>query len=186
MTCTPCSRTTSDDTEARTGGGATPFCAPKENDTVKTTMTNSLRKIALLGGAGAVAAVGFVGAASPAQADSGSVWDRVAECESGGDWDINTGNGYYGGLQFSQQTWEAFGGEGMPHEASKSEQIDVAQETLKEQGPGAWPVCSEEAGLTEENGLADDGSGSDDSDEGRSDDSGDSDGGSDKPQLGGA
>ena len=115
---------------------------------MKTTMTNSLRRIALLGGAGAVAAVGFVGAASPAQADSGSVWDRVAECESGGDWDINTGNGYYGGLQFSQQTWEAFGGEGMPHEASKAEQIDVAQETLKVQGPGAWPTCSVEAGLT--------------------------------------
>ena len=100
--------------------------------------STSLRKVALLVGAGAVAAAGMTGisAAAPAQAASGGVWDKVAECESGGDWHINTGNGYYGGLQFSQQTWKAFGGEGMPHKASKAEQIRIAQKTLKEQGPG--------------------------------------------------
>lgn len=70
-------------------------------------------------------------------------WDAVAQCESGGDWHINTGNGYYGGLQFSQSTWEANGGTGMPHQASKEEQIRVAENTLQTQGPGAWPVCGQ-------------------------------------------
>ncbi len=70
-------------------------------------------------------------------------WDAVAQCESGGDWHINTGNGYYGGLQFSQSTWEANGGTGMPHQASKAEQIRVAENTLQTQGPGAWPVCGQ-------------------------------------------
>ncbi len=128
----------------------------------------TLRRTALLTGVGAIAAAGLVGFGAPAQAaESDGVWDRVAECESGGDWSINTGNGYYGGLQFSEQTWKAFGGEGMPHEASKQEQIRIAQKTLAEQGPGAWPTCGEKAGLTKENGAADDGGGS-----GGSDDSG--------------
>ena len=70
-------------------------------------------------------------------------WDAVAQCESGGNWSINTGNGYYGGLQFSQSTWEANGGTGMPHQASKEEQIRVAENTLQTQGPGAWPVCGQ-------------------------------------------
>ena len=134
-------------------------------DTVNLYST-SLRKVALLAGAGAVAAAGLTGmsAAQPAQASEQGVWDKVAECESGGDWHINTGNGYYGGLQFSEQTWKAFGGEGMPHEASKAEQIDIAQKTLEDPGPGAWPVCGEKAGLTKENGAADDGGGSGDDD----------------------
>ncbi|MFC9442391.1 MULTISPECIES: transglycosylase family protein [Brevibacterium] len=128
----------------------------------------TLRRTALLTGVGAIAAAGLVGLSPPAQAaESESVWDRVADCESGGDWSINTGNGYYGGLQFSEQTWKAFGGEGMPHEASKQEQIRIAQKTLAEQGPGAWPTCGEKAGLTKETGAADDGGGS-----GGSDDSG--------------
>jgi hypothetical protein len=151
--------------------------------TTRTRLTGAgaLRRIGLLGGAGAIALTGMaagVGSSSAQAADSGGVWDRVAECESGGDWSINTGNGYYGGLQFSLQTWEAFGGEGMPHEASRTEQIRVAQNTLKEQGPGAWPVCSKEAGLTKENGLKDDGGGSGGG--------GSDDGSSDKPKLGGA
>ncbi|MEO6018877.1 MAG: transglycosylase family protein [Knoellia sp.] len=85
-----------------------------------------------------------------------TVWDRVATCESGGNWSINTGNGYYGGLQFSYSTWKAFGGQRYAttaDRASKAQQIDVAQEVLKVQGPGAWPVCSVRAGLTRENGL---------------------------------
>ncbi|GAA1802624.1 hypothetical protein GCM10009713_10390 [Brevibacterium celere] len=117
-----------------------------------------LRRSAMFVGAGALAAAGLLGANAPAQADeSESVWDRVAACESSGDWSINTGNGYYGGLQFSLQTWKAFGGEGMPHEASREEQIRIAQKTLAVQGPGAWPTCGKKAGLTKANGAADDG-----------------------------
>ena len=76
-----------------------------------------------------------------AAADSGVNWDAVAACESGGNWAINTGNGYYGGLQFSMGTWRANGGAGSPHTASRSEQIRVAENVLRSQGIGAWPVC---------------------------------------------
>lgn len=68
-------------------------------------------------------------------------WDAIAACESGGNWSTNTGNGYYGGLQFTLGTWRANGGRGMPHNASKAEQIRVAENTLRSQGIGAWPVC---------------------------------------------
>lgn len=67
---------------------------------------------------------------------------RVAECESGGDWSINTGNSFYGGMQFTLGSWKAVGGRGMPHEASRLEQSYRAVRLLKVQGPGAWPVCS--------------------------------------------
>ncbi|MCQ4117922.1 transglycosylase family protein [Rhodococcus tibetensis] len=70
-------------------------------------------------------------------------WDAVAECESGGDWTIDTGNGYYGGLQFLPETWKAHGGKGDPSEASKAEQIRVAETVLKSQGVGAWPDCGQ-------------------------------------------
>jgi hypothetical protein len=76
-----------------------------------------------------------------------SVWDRIAACESGGNWAINTGNGYYGGLQFTLGTWRAHGGTGMPNEASREEQIAVAQRVQASQGWGAWPVCSVKAGV---------------------------------------
>lgn len=76
-----------------------------------------------------------------AAADSGVNWDAVAACESGGNWAINTGNGYYGGLQFSMGTWHANGGSGSPHAASRSEQIRVAENVLRTQGIGAWPTC---------------------------------------------
>lgn len=76
-------------------------------------------------------------------------WDRLAECESTGQWDINTGNGYFGGLQFTISTWRAFGGTGMPHQASREEQIRVAERTLAGQGWDAWPVCSRKAGVRE-------------------------------------
>lgn len=79
---------------------------------------------------------------------SGSTWDRVAQCESGGNWHISTGNGYYGGLQFTLGTWHANGGSGNPANASRSEQIRVAENTLASQGPGAWPVCGPRAGLS--------------------------------------
>lgn len=68
-------------------------------------------------------------------------WDAVAQCESSGNWHINTGNGYYGGLQFTLSTWHANGGSGNPANAPRSEQIRVAENVLASQGIGAWPVC---------------------------------------------
>ncbi len=78
------------------------------------------------------------------------VWDRVAHCESTGRWHVNTGNGFYGGLQFTQQTWAGFGGTKFAPRAdlaTKAQQINIAEKVLKVQGPGAWPVCSVRAGL---------------------------------------
>jgi len=94
----------------------------------------------------------IVGAAIiPAGTASASVptrtWDRIAQCESGGKWDINTGNGYHGGLQFDPDTWREHGGKGQAEDASKDEQIAVAERVLEKQGWGAWPVCSRKAGL---------------------------------------
>lgn len=77
----------------------------------------------------------------------GSIWDSIAQCESGGNWSINTGNGFYGGLQFTLSSWQAVGGTGYPNDASRSEQIMRAQILQSEQGWGAWPVCSVEVGL---------------------------------------
>ncbi|MBB5786338.1 ubiquitin-like domain-containing protein [Jiangella mangrovi] len=78
----------------------------------------------------------------------GGVWDRLAECESGGNWSINTGNGYYGGLQFSVGTWRAFGGSGYPHENSKAEQIRIATKVRDNRGGyGDWPACARSLGL---------------------------------------
>lgn len=79
---------------------------------------------------------------------SGSVWDRIAACESGGNWAINTGNGFYGGLQFTLSSWRAAGGSGMPNQASRDEQIARAQKLQAMQGWGAWPVCSIKAGMS--------------------------------------
>ena len=94
-------------------------------------------------------AVGAPLAIAPAFASADPVnWDAIAECESGGNWSINTGNGYYGGLQFSQSTWEANGGSGNPANASRSEQIRVANNVLQTQGIGAWPVCGARAGAS--------------------------------------
>jgi peptidoglycan hydrolase-like protein with peptidoglycan-binding domain len=78
---------------------------------------------------------------------SNRVWDRLAECESGGNWHINTGNGYYGGLQFSLSTWRGYGGNGMPHRASRAGQIRIAEKVQNAQGWGAWPSCSSQIGL---------------------------------------
>ena len=79
----------------------------------------------------------------------GNVWDRIAACESGGNWSINTGNGYYGGLQFTQSTWNAYGGQHYAARAdlaSRGAQITVAKKVQASQGWGAWPVCSYKAG----------------------------------------
>jgi resuscitation-promoting factor RpfB len=81
-------------------------------------------------------------------ASGNSVWDRLAECESGGNWAINTGNGYYGGLQFNLDTWRAYGGSGYPHENSREAQIAVAERVRDANGGyGAWPHCSQQLGL---------------------------------------
>jgi resuscitation-promoting factor RpfA len=85
-----------------------------------------------------------------ANAADGATWDALAECESGGNWSIDTGNGYYGGLQFSQSTWEANGGTGNPAHASRAEQIRVAENVLATQGWGAWPSCSAQIGASGE------------------------------------
>jgi resuscitation-promoting factor RpfA len=77
-------------------------------------------------------------------------WNRLAHCESGGRWHINTGNGYYGGLQFSSPTWRAFGGRRyayQAHRATKRQQIRVAERVRRVQGWGAWPACSRRMGL---------------------------------------
>jgi murein DD-endopeptidase MepM/ murein hydrolase activator NlpD len=87
-----------------------------------------------------------------AQAASVDTWDRVAQCESTGNWSINTGNGFYGGLQFVQSTWEGYGGTQYAPRAdlaTKEQQIEIAEKVLASQGPGAWPVCSVQAGLTQ-------------------------------------
>lgn len=86
--------------------------------------------------------------APPASAADASVWDRIAACESGGNWAINTGNGFSGGLQFTPSTWRAFGGVGAPQNASREQQIAVAVRVQASQGWGAWPVCSVKAGAT--------------------------------------
>jgi LysM repeat protein len=86
-------------------------------------------------------------APSASPAVGGSVWDRLARCESGGNWGINTGNGYSGGLQFAPGTWRANGGTGSAHNASRAEQIRVAERVRASQGWGAWPACSSRLGL---------------------------------------
>lgn len=77
----------------------------------------------------------------------GSIWDRLAQCESGGNWAINTGNGYYGGVQFSLATWQSLGGTGYPHQASREEQIARASALQARSGWGQWPACAAKLGL---------------------------------------
>jgi LysM repeat protein len=110
-------------------------------------LTNTRAVLSGLAVAG-LATAGIALGAAPAQAAPTGVWDRVAACESGGNWHTNTGNGYYGGLQFSLATWHGYGGAGNPADASKSTQIAIAEKVLAGQGWGAWPVCSIKAGAT--------------------------------------
>ena len=89
-------------------------------------------------------------AAVPAEAATLRTWNRLAQCESSGRWHINTGNGYYGGLQFSSRTWRGFGGRRFArqaHRASKREQIRIAEKVRRVQGWGAWPHCSRRIGV---------------------------------------
>ncbi|WFE99007.1 transglycosylase family protein [Micromonospora sp. WMMD964] len=92
-------------------------------------------------------AVALFGPAAPAQA--GVDWDAIAQCESGGNWKINTGNGYFGGLQFSQSTWAGYGGKKYAARAdlaTRGEQIAIAEKVLDGQGIGAWPTCGKKGG----------------------------------------
>ncbi|MDX2919710.1 MULTISPECIES: transglycosylase family protein [Streptomyces] len=104
---------------------------------------------------GSAIAIPLLGASGATAADAGT-WDRVAECESGGMWSADLGNGYYGGLQFSQETWSAYGGtEFAPRAdlASRSQQISVAEKVLDDQGPKAWPSCAVISGLAVDGSL---------------------------------
>jgi hypothetical protein len=102
------------------------------------------RTIARVVVAGVALGAPFAIAAAPAQASPD--WDAIAQCESGGNWGANTGNGYSGGLQFHPKTWASNGGTGSAHNASREEQIRVAENVLKSQGIGAWPTCGKRSG----------------------------------------
>ena len=102
------------------------------------------RTIARVAIAGVAIGAPFAFAAAPASASPD--WDAIAQCESGGNWSINTGNGYSGGLQFTPGTWRANGGTGSAYQASREEQIRVAENVLQSQGIGAWPVCGKRGG----------------------------------------
>src|SRR4051812_15125428 len=119
--------------------------------------TSKLVRIAALAGVtGTAIAVPLIGATSSSAADV-STWDAVAQCESGGNWSINTGNGYYGGLQFSQSSWEAAGGTQYAARAdlaTKGQQIATAEKLLAMQGPGAW-ACAGAGNLTSGGSAAD-------------------------------
>ncbi|UGY91329.1 peptidoglycan DD-metalloendopeptidase family protein [Streptomyces gobiensis] len=107
------------------------------------------------GGAGIALPLATAGSASAAPV---SVWDKVAECESNGNWSINTGNGFYGGLQFQQSSWAAAAGtQYAPRadQATKDQQIATAEKLLAMQGPNAWPVCGPRAGLSKNSGAPD-------------------------------
>lgn len=89
----------------------------------------------------------ILGSGTAEAGTGGSKWDKLAQCESSGKWNINTGNGYQGGLQFSPRTWREFGGSGSAHRASRAQQIKIAERVLSKQGWKAWPACSKKLGL---------------------------------------
>ncbi|MGQ4600264.1 resuscitation-promoting factor Rpf1 domain-containing protein [Nocardia sp. R6R-6] len=108
----------------------------------------TVAKVAVTGAIIGTAGVAFAGNASAAP---DSDWDQLAQCEAGGNWGINTGNGFQGGLQFSPSTWRAHGGQeyaASANQASREQQIAVAEKVLASQGWGAWPACSSKLGLS--------------------------------------
>jgi resuscitation-promoting factor RpfB len=122
----------------------------KSRKAVKTTVTDKpTTRILLIGTkkpSSSSSSSSSSGGSAPSVA-SGSAWDKLAQCESGGNWHINTGNGYYGGLQFSLSTWHAYGGSGLPSSHSREEQIAIAKKVQAAAGWGQWPACSRKAGL---------------------------------------
>ena len=127
-------------------------CADTARDSARKTHSKGrARTTAVLAGAALLAPLGLLAASGNAAAADSGVWDRIAQCESGGNWHINTGNGYYGGLQFSAGTWRAYGGTAYAptaDQASRSQQIAVATRVQRAQGWSAWPVCSARAGAS--------------------------------------
>ncbi|MGJ5755352.1 LysM domain-containing protein [Streptomyces puniciscabiei] len=118
--------------------------------------SKAVRAITLAGVTGAAVAAPLMAAGS-ASAATASQWDAVAQCESGGNWSINTGNGFYGGLQFTNSTWAAYGGTAYAARAdlaTKAQQIAIAEKVLAGQGKGAWPVCGTGLSGTPYNGSA--------------------------------
>ncbi|WP_329494270.1 transglycosylase family protein [Kitasatospora herbaricolor] len=125
------------------------------NETVAATAKSAVKRnrvrTALMAGAVLALPVAGLVTANSASAAPASTWDKVAQCEATGNWAINSGNGFYGGLQFTSSTWAAFGGTAyapQAHQATKAQQIAIGEKVLASQGPGAWPVCSVKAGLT--------------------------------------
>ncbi|GGW48787.1 transglycosylase [Streptomyces lucensis JCM 4490] len=126
-------------------------CADTTRTAARADSARKGRTTAAIAGAALLAPLGLLAATGNAAAADNGVWDRIAQCESGGNWHINTGNGYYGGLQFSAGTWRAYGGTAYAptaDQASRSAQITVAAKVQHAQGWGAWPVCSARAGAT--------------------------------------
>jgi LysM repeat protein len=126
-------------------------CADTTRNTARPDGARKGRTTAALAGAALLAPLGLLAATGNAAAADNGVWDRIAQCESGGNWHINTGNGYYGGLQFSASTWRAYGGTAYAptaDQAGRSAQIAVATQVQQAQGWGAWPVCSVRAGAS--------------------------------------
>lgn len=114
-------------------------------------MTKTSRLLARIGSIAVAVTVPLVFAA-PAQAGPSPQdrWDIVAQCESSGNWSINTGNGYYGGLQFAPGTWQSYGGgayAATANHATRSQQIAIAEKVLRAQGWKAWPTCSRKTGM---------------------------------------
>mgnify|MGYP000843717272 CR=1 FL=1 len=102
------------------------------------------RTAAALAVGGAVAATMSVPAANAADS---ATWDALAQCESGGNWSINTGNGFYGMYQFTLETWQSLGGTGYPHEADAATQTAMAKKLQAQAGWGQWPGCADKLGL---------------------------------------
>ena len=113
------------------------------------TLRRGLSRSAVAVAGGAVVASGMI-AATTTSASAATGWDEVAACESGGDWSINTGNGYYGGIQFNSRTWKAYGGDKYAPRAdlaTSEQQIDIAKKVQANQGWGAWPACTSKLGI---------------------------------------
>lgn len=112
----------------------------KNDESLARALTRRAAQVTLVG---ALAATPLAMTAGTASATD---WDAIAQCESSGNWHTDTGNGYGGGLQFTNSTWKAFGGKGSPENASREQQIQVAEKVKSSQGMGAWPVCSKKSG----------------------------------------
>lgn len=116
--------------------------------------TTTVRRTAAALAVGGVVAASFATTVPAANAADAATWDALAQCESGGNWGISTGNGFYGGLQFTQQSWNGVGMSGSPDGASRDQQIQAAERLLAQQGWGAWPACSAKLGLYGNGGSA--------------------------------